>query len=85
MKEQDLLNLGFKRKGAKKDYWFELNIGRNCFITNDNSYNNGKDEWHIGYTLKNVYMDTFWFNSGLIDKQQFLVIYHVLTTGKCKG
>lgn len=80
MKEQDLINMGFKKKLFDNEHWYELKCKNHVFITNDTMRNSRKDKWFIGYEdsmYKNS--DTFWFNENLIEESAFKIIFRVLT------
>lgn len=80
MKEQDLINMGFKKKVLDTDHWYELKCKNHVFITNDTMRNNGKDKWFIGYEdSRHKNYDTFWFNGRLTEETVFRIIFHVLT------
>ena len=72
----ELLSLGFKKKNLNGDYWYELCVGKHTFLTNDSVFNNGRDNWIVGYQHKH---DDFWFNNRLKSKSDFLVVFKVLT------
>lgn len=77
MKANELLQLGFKPIKEDEFKWFELHMGNHHFITCDNSYNEGKDNWNVGYSFKDE--DSFWFNNRLKDVGEFKTVFHVLT------
>jgi len=79
MTKQDLLNFGFEIIQEDQYYWFELKYKNHRFISNDNAFNDGKDEWHLGYEDINIYEDTFWFNGNLNEKGMFPIIFNLLT------
>lgn len=78
MTENQLIQLGFKKKKLDDEYWYELKHKRHTFITNDTLRNNRKDKWFIGYADKwNV--DGFWFNEKLSDINDFKNVFKILT------
>jgi len=79
MKEQDLINCGFKKKKEGDYYWYELKIKKHKFITNDALNNDGKDYWFIGYTQRKDMDDIFWFNEKLSEEGVFKIMFRVLT------
>lgn len=77
MKQQDLINMGFKKESLDSDYWYQLKAKNHIFFTNDTIFNKGKDEWIIGY--KNIAtQEEFWFNQNLYDVVAFRIIFRVL-------
>ncbi len=85
MTEKQLKQFGFKQKGSRKDgYWFELNSRNHKFITCDNFFNKGKDEWNIGYQHKKHDPEIFWFNNNLKSHHAFIWIYGTLTKKRLK-
>jgi hypothetical protein len=77
MKEQNLINCGFKRIADDNEYWYEIRVkGGHRFLTNDTLWNDRKDNWIIGYDFKNG--DTFWFNNKLHEEGLFKIIFHLL-------
>ncbi len=80
MTEKELKQNGFKKIKSGGDYWYEFKFRRHLFITNDSTYNNGQDEWHIGYDNKKFSgEETFWFNSRLDEVKQFRAVFKLLT------
>ena len=78
MKEEELIQLGFKKKKSGNDYWYELRYRKHIFLTNDTIRNNRKDKWFIGYCPSKT-EDTFWFNDNLKEQGMFPIIFHLLT------
>lgn len=79
MKEQDLINMGFKKENFDGEYWYEIVCRNHKFITNDTAFNKKKDRWHIGYEDTEIKTDIFWFNNNLTEEPVFKTMFRVLT------
>lgn len=71
--------MGFKKKGDKNGYWYELVFNEHRFITNDNHYNENKDVWHVGYENLNNDDDIDWLNMQVNHHQKFNDFFAIVT------
>ena len=83
MTEQQLIQMGFKKKKLDDDYWYELSFKGHKFVTNDTLRNKRKDKWFIGYQTK-WDNDEFWFNEKLSEEGTFKIVFHLLTGSEFK-
>jgi len=80
IKESLLKFLNFKMKGDKRGgYWFELKHGDHLFITCDDLFNEGKDEWIIGYQNIKLDEEPYWFNNEIKTPTQFTRLFEAIT------
>jgi hypothetical protein len=79
MTEQQLIKMGFKKKKLDDEYWYEFRTNGHLFLTNDTFFNEGKDEWIIGYQKTKGRYEEYWFNQRLKDASVFIVVFHLLT------
>lgn len=81
MTEQELIQLGFKKKKIDStSYWYEIRIKKHHrFLTCDTYGMRKPGIWNIGYEDTRYADDPFWFNDGLISVEDFIAIRRILT------
>lgn len=76
--EKWLIKFGFKKKKLYNDFWFELNVRKWHFITNDSQYYKNKNKWFIGFEEKIGY-DSYNFVKDCNTVHQLQNLYFALT------
>ncbi|MES2382493.1 MAG: hypothetical protein V4538_15705 [Bacteroidota bacterium] len=79
MKESELIFMGFKKYVLDDYYWYELLFENHRFISNDNSFNEGKDEWHLAYENTSQIDDIIWLDNKINTSKKFMDFFTIVT------
>lgn len=82
MTKEQLISLGFKKVKYGENYWFEKKHKNHVFVTNDDLFNKGKDNWCVGYaSKKDKSGNVEWFNNEIKSLERFACLYAGITGG----
>lgn len=79
MKQEELKFLGFKRKGDKNGFWYEVNFKNHRFITNDDSNYKYEKKWYVGYENKKSEEEIYWFQTNIDSMRKFVKLFEGIT------
>lgn len=80
--EEWLTDFGFDKVEMDGDYWFELQVGKLRFTTNDTNFNHFADQWVIGFDFHDN--DTEFLNNIIENVHEFQNLYYALTGNEIK-